>query len=87
MSPRGAGDENEPRAPGVVIPAEAVATSGRHQHRLRRAWIDGRAACGAPRRENQRRSDRLAGLEPGNTVALGDLSKLSDGARVRIEKQ
>jgi hypothetical protein len=28
-----------------------------------------------------------AGLEPGNTVALGDLSKLSDGTRVRIEKQ
>jgi hypothetical protein len=28
-----------------------------------------------------------AGLEAGNTVALGDLSKLSDGARVRIEKQ
>ena len=29
----------------------------------------------------------MAGLEAGNTVALGDLSKLSDGAHVRIEKQ
>jgi hypothetical protein len=28
-----------------------------------------------------------AGLEPGIIVALGDLSKLSDGTRVRIEKQ
>jgi RND family efflux transporter MFP subunit len=29
----------------------------------------------------------IAGLEAGNIVALGDLSKLSDGARVRIEKK
>ena len=27
-----------------------------------------------------------AGLEAGNMVALGDLNKLSDGARIRIEK-
>jgi hypothetical protein len=29
----------------------------------------------------------IAGLSVGNIVALGDLAKLHDGARIRIEKK
>jgi RND family efflux transporter MFP subunit len=88
--------ENEPSVAGtekivaprsVVIPAEAVSTSGNvsivfivHGSTVERRAVrlGGKSSAGQV---------VLAGLDAGNTVALGDLSKLSDGARVRVEKQ
>jgi RND family efflux transporter MFP subunit len=74
-------------APGVVIPADALSTSGTANivFVVHGATVERRAVrLGAKISSGQIIS---AGLEPGNLVALGDLSKLSDGARVRIEKQ
>jgi RND family efflux transporter MFP subunit len=87
--------DNEPTAagaaksavPGVLIPAEAVATSGTASivFVVHGSTVERRAVrLGGKTSAGQIIS---AGLEPGNSVALGDLSKLSDGARVRIEKQ
>jgi RND family efflux transporter MFP subunit len=73
--------------PGVVIPADAVSTSGTASivFVVRGSTVERRAVrLGGKTSSGQIVS---AGLEPGNLVALGDLSKLSDGARVRIEKQ
>ena len=84
--PAAAGAEKSP-VPGVVIPADAVTTSGTasivfvvHGSTVERRAVrlGGKTASG---------QIVSAGLEPGNIVALGDLSKLSDGARVRIDKQ
>jgi RND family efflux transporter MFP subunit len=88
-------EENEPSvtgtpksaAPGVTIPADAVTTDGNtsiayvvHGSTVERRALrlGGKTSAGQV---------VTAGLEAGNTVALGDLSKLSDGARIRIEKQ
>jgi RND family efflux transporter MFP subunit len=74
-------------APGVTIPADAIETSGSasivfvvHGSTVERRAVrlGGKTGTG---------QIIMAGLEAGNIVALGDLSKLSDGARVRIEKQ
>jgi RND family efflux transporter MFP subunit len=72
---------------GVIIPADAVSTSGTasivfvvHGSAVERRAVRLGAKISSGQIVN-------AGLEPGNIVALGDLSKLSDGARVRIEKQ
>jgi RND family efflux transporter MFP subunit len=72
---------------GVIIPADAVSTSGTASivFVVHGSTVERRAVrLGAKISSGQMVS---AGLEPGNIVALGDLSKLSDGARVRIEKQ
>jgi RND family efflux transporter MFP subunit len=86
--------DNEPKASdakspvsGVIIPADAVSTSGTASivFVVHGSTVERRAVrLGAKISSGQMVS---AGLEPGNIVALGDLSKLSDGARVRIEKQ
>jgi RND family efflux transporter MFP subunit len=73
--------------PGVVIPADAVSTSGTVSvvFVVHGATVERRAVrLGGKISSGQIVS---AGLEPGNIVALGELSKLSDGTRVRIEKQ
>jgi RND family efflux transporter MFP subunit len=86
--------DNEPLPPGseksqvagVVIPADAVATSGTASivFVVHGSTVERRAVrLGGKTSSGQIVS---AGLEPGNIVALGDLSKLSDGTRVRIEK-
>ena len=84
--PAAAGAEKSP-VPGVVIPADSVITSGTasivfvvHGSTVERRAVrlGGKTASGQV---------ISAGLEPGSIVALGDLSKLSDGAHVRIEKQ
>jgi RND family efflux transporter MFP subunit len=85
--------ENEPQAggaksaaPGVIIPADAVTTSGTASivFVVHGSTVERRAVhLGGKTSSGQLVS---AGLEAGNVVALGDLSKLSDGARVRIEK-
>jgi RND family efflux transporter MFP subunit len=86
--------DNEPKASdakspvsGVIIPTDAVSTSGAASivFVVHGSMVERRAVrLGAKISSGQMIS---AGLEPGNIVALGDLSKLSDGARVRIEKQ
>jgi hypothetical protein len=80
---------NDVKSPvsGVIIPADAVSTSGAASivFVVHGATVERRAVrLGAKFSSGQIVN---AGLEPGNIVALGDLSKLSDGARVRIEKQ
>jgi RND family efflux transporter MFP subunit len=73
--------------PGVLIPADAIATSGTASivFVVHGSTVERRAVrLGGKTSSGQIIS---AGLEPGNRVALGDLSKLSDGTRVRIEKQ
>ena len=72
---------------GVVIPAAAIAASGSANivFVVHGSTVERRAVrLGGKTSSGQIVS---AGLEPGNIVALGDLSKLSDGARVRLEKQ
>ena len=84
--PATAGAEKSPPT-GVVIPADAVTTSGTASivFVVHGSSVERRAVrLGGKTSSGQIVS---AGLEPGNRVALGDLSKLSDGARVRIEKQ
>jgi RND family efflux transporter MFP subunit len=86
--------ENEPQAggekrpsPGVLIPADAVTTSGTASivFVVHGSTVERRAVrLGGKTSSGQMVS---AGLEPGNIVALGDLNRLSDGTRVRIEKQ
>jgi RND family efflux transporter MFP subunit len=84
--PAAAGAEKSP-LPGVVIPAEAVVTSGTANivFVVHGSTVERRAV----RLGGKTSSGQIVsvGLEPGNSVALGDLSKLSDGTRVRIEKQ
>jgi RND family efflux transporter MFP subunit len=88
-------EENEPgvagtpksAAPGVTIPADAITTDGNASivYLVHGSTVERRAV----RLGGKTSAGQIvtAGLEAGNTVALGDLSKLSDGARVRIEKQ
>ena len=87
--------ESQPPAPGsekaapigVVIPADAVTASGSsnivyvvHGNSVERRAVrlGGKAGTG---------QIVIAGLEAGNMVAIGDLSKLSDGSRIRIENK
>jgi RND family efflux transporter MFP subunit len=83
-SPAG-GDKNP--VPGVTIPADAIVTDGTASivYLVHGSTVERRAV----RIGGKTNSGQIvtAGLEPGNTVALGDLSKLSDGTRVRIDKQ
>ena len=74
-------------APGVIVPTDAVVTSGDTSivYMVHGSTVERRAVrLGSKMSSGQ---IIMAGLEAGNTVALGDLSKLSDGAHVRIEKQ
>jgi RND family efflux transporter MFP subunit len=86
--------ENEPSTPGadkrppagVSVPADAIVTDGATSivYVVHGSTVERRAV----RLGGKTNSAQIvtAGLEPGNTVALGDLSKLSDGMRVRIDK-
>jgi hypothetical protein len=74
-------------APGVIIPAEAIVTSGDSSvvYVVHDSSVERRAVrLGAKTTAGQ---IVIAGLSVGNTVALGDLAKLHDGARIRIEKK
>jgi RND family efflux transporter MFP subunit len=84
--PATAGAAKSP-VPGVLIPADAVTSSGSASvvYVVHGSTVERRAVrLGGKTSAGQIVS---AGLEPGNLVALGDLSKLSDGTRVRVEKQ
>jgi RND family efflux transporter MFP subunit len=72
---------------GVIIPGDAVSTSGDTSivYLVSGTTVERRAVrLGGKTSAGQ---IIIAGLDAGNKVALGDLSKLSDGARVRIDKQ
>jgi hypothetical protein len=70
----------------VSVPADAIGTDGTTSivYVVHGSTVERRAV----RLGGKTKSAQIvtAGLEPGNTVALGDLSKLSDGMRVRIDK-
>ncbi|MDP9091354.1 MAG: efflux RND transporter periplasmic adaptor subunit [Pseudomonadota bacterium] len=72
---------------GVIVPPDAVATSGDTSivYVVHGSTVERRAV----RLGGKADSGQIivAGLDAGNSVALGDLSKLSDGAHVRIEKR
>ena len=72
---------------GVVVPADAVAASGATGvvYVVHGASVERRAV----RLGGKTGAGQIvtAGLDAGNIVALGDLSRLSDGIRIRIEKQ
>jgi hypothetical protein len=87
QAPPVAGAEKSAPAPGVIVPAEAVATSGDTSvvYVIHDSIVERRAVrLGAKTAAGQ---IILAGLSVGNIVALGDLTKLSDGARIHVEKQ
>jgi RND family efflux transporter MFP subunit len=70
--------------PGVVVPAKAVQADGDNATVF---VVDGDLVQRRPVRLGARDGDNqtiLSGLQPGAVLALGDYSKLSDGARVRI---
>jgi RND family efflux transporter MFP subunit len=71
---------------GVIIPAEAVQSAGDASvvYVVHDSAVERRAVrLGAKTSAGQ---IIVAGLEAGNIVALGDLTKLHDGVRIRIEK-
>jgi RND family efflux transporter MFP subunit len=82
---RGA-DKAAAAAAGVTIPAEAIATSGDTSivYVVHASSVERRAVrLGAKTAAGQ---VVIAGLAAGDTVALGDLTKLGDGVRIRVEK-
>jgi hypothetical protein len=84
--PAAAGEEKALAAPGVIIPAEAVTTSGDTSivYVIHDLSVERRAVrLGAKTAAGQ---VVIAGLSAGNVVALGDLSRLHDGTHIRIEK-
>ena len=77
----------KPAQPGVVVPPEAVQANGDtgivyiiHDQTVERRAV----RLGARGTDGQ---TIVAGLGVGSQVAVGDLSKLSDGARIKIEQQ
>jgi RND family efflux transporter MFP subunit len=79
-------DKTPAAAAGVIIPAEAIATSGDTSivYVVHGSTVERRALrLGAKTAAGQ---VVIAGLAAGDTVALGDLTKLGDGVRIRIEK-
>jgi HlyD family secretion protein len=78
------GAQGSAAAPGVLIPAEAVQVDGDTGtvYLLSGDRVERRAVrLGASSGGSQ---TVLAGLEPGAQLAVGDLSKLHDGAKVRV---
>jgi len=76
----------KPAAPGVVVPPEAVQPNGDtgvvfviHDSTVERRAV----RLGARNSDGQ---TVISGLSPDTKVAVGDLSKLSDGAKVKIEE-
>jgi multidrug efflux pump subunit AcrA (membrane-fusion protein) len=73
-------------AHGVLVPADAIAASGPSSVAfvVHGAAVERRAVrLGAKTNAGQ---IVVAGLAPGDIVAVGDLTKLSDGGHIRIEK-
>lgn len=77
---------NVPASAGVTVPTDAVVTSGGecvvfvvHDDRVERRAVK-------PGTQTPAGQIILSGLSSGETVALGDLTKLKDGAEIRIEQ-
>jgi hypothetical protein len=73
-------------AHGVLVPADAIAASGSSSVAfvVHGAALERRAVrLGAKTNAGQ---IVVAGLAPGDIVAVGDLTKLSDGGHIRVEK-
>jgi RND family efflux transporter MFP subunit len=85
--PATAGADQGAPAHGVVIPVNAVASSGDSTivYVVHGSTVERRAV----RLGGKSSTGQIvtAGLDAGMSVAVGDLSKLSDGARVQIEKR
>ncbi len=72
-------------ATAVIVPVDAVQTEGDNGAVF---VVDGRTVHRQVVLLGQKGSNGqtiLSGLEPGATVAIGDLTKLHDGARIKIE--
>jgi RND family efflux transporter MFP subunit len=81
----GSGADKSVVAHGVLVPADAIAPSGSSSVAfvVHGAAVERRAVrLGAKTSAGQ---IVVAGLVPGDIVAVGDLTKLSDGGRIRIE--
>jgi RND family efflux transporter MFP subunit len=82
-----AGSEDAKPPEGVLVPGEAVLTSGGSSivYVVRGSVVERRAVrLGAKTDGGQ---IIIAGLEAGNTVAIGDLPALHDGARIRLKME
>jgi RND family efflux transporter MFP subunit len=82
----GASPDNNSAVHGVLVPADAIAQSGGNAVAfvVRDATVERRAVrLGAKTTAGQ---IVIAGLVPGDSVAVGDLSTLSDGSHIRVEK-
>jgi RND family efflux transporter MFP subunit len=85
-----AGDSNgadkDSAVHGVLVPADAIATHGANSVAfvVRGSTVERRAVrLGAKTSAGQ---IVIAGLVPGDAVAVGDLTKLDDGSDIRVEK-
>jgi hypothetical protein len=86
-------DDASPTAAGssaistaVIVPAEAIQTEGDSGAVF---VVDGRTVHRQVVLLGQKGSSGqtiLSGLDPGATVAIGDFTKLHDGARIKITK-
>jgi RND family efflux transporter MFP subunit len=85
--PQAAGGDKPAPARGVIIPADAVSTSGETSivYLVHDNTVERRAVKLGAKTDNGQVV--IAGLDAGNVVALGDLSQLSDGAKIRIEQK
>jgi RND family efflux transporter MFP subunit len=82
----GSSPDNSSAVHGVLVPPDAIAQSGGNPAAfvVRGAVVERRAVrLGAKTAAGQ---IVIAGLVPGDTVAVGDLSTLSDGGHIRVEK-
>ncbi len=74
----------------VVVPSSAVETGSDASTGTVYVINDGRTVTGHSVRLGARSGDNqwiLSGLDPGASVAIGDFSKLHDGARIRVTQQ
>ncbi len=86
LSEQKAGDKKAPATPGVLVPIEAVSANGDtgivfviHNTEVERRTV----RLGARTPEGQ---TLLSGVTAGEQLAAGDLSKLTDKARIRVEE-
>ncbi len=70
----------------VTVPAEAVQTAGDTSivYLVHDSAVERRAVRLGAKTDSAQTI--VAGLDAGSLVAIGDLTKLSDGAKIRIEK-
>ena len=74
--------------PGVIVPADAVQANGGGDagvaYVVREGRLERRAVkLGAKTTDGQ---TILAGLSPGDEVAIGDFAKFADGVKIKVEK-